>query len=159
MQYKAIQKYVKMTPRKLRLVAGMIKDLTPSEAVEMLPYVRKAAAGPLRKVIMAAVANAKGQGAKEEELVFNEIQIGDGPRLKRGQPVSRGQWHPVVKRWSHICVVLSDGAKQKKDSIRSQKEGIDRNIKNEGVSKKREETQNAQKKQEILKGDKKGEKK
>jgi len=114
MKYKAVQKYVRMTPRKLRLVADMVRELTPAQAAEMLPYVRKRAAKPLGKTIRSAIANAKQQGVSEEKLVFEEIQIGEGPRLKRGRPVARGAMHPVLKRWSHIRIVLSDEAKPEK---------------------------------------------
>ncbi len=107
----ARQKYIHTTPRKLRLVAGMIKTLTPKQALEMLPYSQKRASEPLFKAIKAAVANAQNKGAQLDELVFKEIQITDGPRLKRGRPVSRGTWHPVVKRTSHIRVVVEQKIK------------------------------------------------
>lgn len=110
----ATQKYIRMSSRKLRIVAGMVRGVAPTEAVKMLPYVRKSAALPLEKVIRSAIANAKDKGMNEETLVFSEIQIGEGPRLKRGRPVSRGQWHPVVKKMSHIRVVLTDEKKTDK---------------------------------------------
>jgi len=100
------QKYVRTTPRKLRLVVGMIRSLTPKQAIEMLPYTQKRASEPLLKAIKTAVANAKNKGAQVDDLVFKEIQITEGPRLKRGRAVSRGMWHPVVKRTSHIRVVV-----------------------------------------------------
>ena len=50
--------------------------------------------------------HAKNQGVSETDLVFKEIQIGEGPRLKRGKAASRGSWHPFKKRMSHIRVVL-----------------------------------------------------
>lgn len=106
MRIYSTQKFVRTSPRKLRLVADMVRDLSPVEAIEILPYVKKRAATPLLKVIKTAIANAKQKGIKEDGLVFAEIQIGDGPRLKRGRAVARGRWHPIVKRMSHIRVVL-----------------------------------------------------
>jgi len=107
MEYRAIQKYVKVTPRKLRWVVPMAKDLTPSDAVERLPYLGKRAAEPLAKTIRSAVANAESQGVKAEDLVFSEIQIMEGPKvMRRGKAGGRGRWYPVVKRMSHIKVVL-----------------------------------------------------
>lgn len=106
MDIKAEQKYLLISPKKVRVVVEMIKRLKPSLAVESLSLVGKAAAEPLRKVILSAIANARVKGISEDALSFKEIQIGEGPRLKRGQPVSRGQWHPIKKRMSHIKVIL-----------------------------------------------------
>jgi large subunit ribosomal protein L22 len=106
-QFKATQKYLLMSPRKIRLVVGVIKKMKPSEAVEKLPFVQKRAGIELAKVIKSAIAAAKNQGVSETDLVFKEIQIGEGPRLKRGKAVSRGMWHPFKKRMSHIRVILT----------------------------------------------------
>src|SRR3989304_8019279 len=100
------QKYFLMSPKKLRIVVGFIKKMKPTEAVEKLPFVGKKGAEPLAKVIRSAIANAKNKGISESDIVFKEILINEGPRLKRGRPVSRGMWHPVIKRMSHIRVVL-----------------------------------------------------
>ena len=115
--YIATQKFAKMTPRKLRLVADSVRKMKPSEAIEILPFSPRFAAEPLNKVIKTAVANAKQGGADESKLVFSEIQISQGPALKRGYLVSRGQWHPFKKRMSHIRVVLKEqqNVEEKKD--------------------------------------------
>lgn len=84
----------------------MVKDLKPAEAVETLPHSGKRAAGPLVKTIKSAIANAKQKGINDQDLEFKEIQIGEGPTLKRGRPVARGRWHPYVRRMSHIRIVL-----------------------------------------------------
>jgi large subunit ribosomal protein L22 len=121
MDIKAEQKYLLISPKKVRVVANMIKRLKPSLAVESLSLVGKAAAEPLRKVILQALANARVKGISEDTLFFKEIQIGEGPRLKRGQPVSRGQWHPIKKRMSHIRVILES---------KEEKKGINHGTKN-----------------------------
>ena len=100
------QKFIRMSPRKLRLVADMVRELEPNRAVDTLPHVGKRAAEPLAKVIKTAIANAKQKGFSESDLTFKEIQINEGPTLKRGRAVSRGRWHPIMKRMSHIRVVL-----------------------------------------------------
>jgi large subunit ribosomal protein L22 len=82
--------------------------MKPTEAIEALPFSRKRAADPLVKVIKTAIANAKERGVKEENLIFKEIQINEGPRLKRGRPASRGVWHPYKRRMSHIRVILEE---------------------------------------------------
>jgi large subunit ribosomal protein L22 len=106
MDIKATQKFLLQSPRKLRPIVAAIKKMTPSEAIERLPFVARRASEPLEKVIKQAIANAKVRGLSEIDLKFKEIQISEGPRLKRGRPVSRGQWHPIKKRMSHIMVVL-----------------------------------------------------
>lgn len=119
MDIKAEQKYLLMSPKKVRVVVGMIKKLKPTQAIEVLPLVGKRAAEPLAKVIKSAIASARQKGISEKDLVFKEIQIGEGPRLKRGRPVSRGQWHPIKKRMSHIRVILTTVEKPKKNGTES----------------------------------------
>lgn len=107
MKFKAEQKHLRLSPRKVRPVAGVIRKLTPQRALEVLPFVKKRASQYLIKVIKSAVASAAEKGIDIKSLEFSEIQIGEGPRLKRGRPVSRGRWHPIKKRMSHIRVVLT----------------------------------------------------
>jgi len=118
-EFKATQKYLIMSPRKIRLVVGVIKKMKPVEAIEKLPFVQKRAAFDLSKVIKSAVAAAKLAGVSETDLVFKEIQIGEGPRLKRGRAASRGMWHPFKKRMAHIRVILTTN-KSKEPIIKSQ---------------------------------------
>jgi large subunit ribosomal protein L22 len=115
MEIIASQKYLLLSPRKIRPVVALIKKMTPLEAIERLPFVAKKASEPLAKVIKQALANARVKGLADSDLTFKEIQIGEGPRLKRGRPVSRGQWHPIKKRMSHIRVVLETKAEPKKE--------------------------------------------
>jgi len=107
MEIKATQKFFRMSPRKLRLIVPLIKKMSPAEAFEKLPYVNKRAAGSLRKVIGTAIANAKQEGITEDKLTFKEIQIGEGPRLKRWRAGARGRAKPYQKLMSHIRVVLN----------------------------------------------------
>src|SRR5258708_7254088 len=81
--------------------------MSPEKAVEILPYVAKRGSEPLQKTIKSAIANAQMLGAKVEELMFKEIQIGEGPTLKRGIAAPKGRSHPILKRMSHIRVVLT----------------------------------------------------
>ncbi len=106
MEFKSEQKYLILSPRKIRPVVDVIKKMTPTKALESLPFIKKRASEFLFKVIKSALANAAQKGADSANLVFKEIQVGEGPRLRRGQPVSRGRWHPIKKRMSHIRVVL-----------------------------------------------------
>jgi len=106
MEVKAEQKHLLISPKKLRFVADVARKLTPLEAVTKQPFLGKKGGFYLVKVIKSALANARNKGLSETDLVFKEIQISEGPRLKRGRPVSRGQWHPIKKRMSHIRVIL-----------------------------------------------------
>ena len=114
MEFISTQKFVLTSPRKLREVVYMIKKLKPGEAVQKLPYAGKRAAEPLRKVVMTAIANAKQKDVSEENLIFKEIQIGEGPRLKRFRAGARGRAKPYKKRMSHIRVVLETKFEVKK---------------------------------------------
>ncbi|KKQ17187.1 MAG: 50S ribosomal protein L22 [Berkelbacteria bacterium GW2011_GWA1_36_9] len=104
MEIKSEQKHLIISPRKVRPVADVIKKLSVQKAIDSLPFIKKR--DLLLKVIKSAVANALQKGVSVTDLKFKEIQIGEGPRLKRGQPVSRGRWHPIKKRMSHIKVIL-----------------------------------------------------
>ena len=106
--FTATQKYLIMSPRKIRPVVAVIKKMKPADAVAKLPFVQRRAGAEIAKVIKAAMAAAKMQGISETDLVIKEIQIGEGPRLKRGIAASRGRWHPLKKRMSHITVVVDE---------------------------------------------------
>jgi len=106
MEFKSEQKHLIISPRKVRPIVDVIKKLTPAKALDVLPFIKKRGSELLIKVIKSALANATQKGVDANSLVFKEIQIGEGPRLKRGQPVSRGRWHPIKKRMSHIKVIL-----------------------------------------------------
>lgn len=121
MEFKSEQKHLLLSPRKIRPVVDVIKKLTPVKALDVLPFVKKRASEFLFKVIKSALANAVQKGADVNSLIFKEIQIGEGPRLKRGNPVSRGRWHPIKKRMSHIKVILMTKkvAEVKKTEVKS----------------------------------------
>ncbi len=102
-----VQKFVRISPKKMRGVADIAKKLTPQDAVSKLPFLRKRGSEVLVKVIKTSLASAKQKGISDDTLVFKEIQIGEGPKLKRGRAASRGRWHPYKRRMSHIRVVLT----------------------------------------------------
>lgn len=116
------QKFITMSPKKIRPVADMIRGLTPAQAVEMLPHIEKLAADHLERVVKSAIANAVVKGASQQDLVFKEILIGEGPRLKRGRAASRGRWHGYKRRMSHIRVVVESKTKDTKET-KSKKKG------------------------------------
>ena len=116
MLIKAEQKYIKMSPQKLRLVVEAVKHFSPREALDHLQFLNKRAALPLAKTIKQAIANGvNNKKIKSEELKFASIEISPGPILKRSRPVSRGRSHPILKRTSHIKIIL-ESKKQKTKS-------------------------------------------
>ena len=109
MEIKAESKYIRISPRKLQLVAKSIKGLSLQEALETLVFLEKRAARSLLKTLKSAIANAINNfKLKEEDLKIKSIEILKAPMLKRWRPVSRGRAHPYVKRTSHIKVILEE---------------------------------------------------
>ena len=114
MEIKAESKYIRISPRKLQLVAKEVKDLSLKEALENLALLRKKAAKPLLKTLKSAIANAAHNfKLKEEDLKIKSIEVLKGPIFKRWRPVSRGRVHPYQKRTSHIKVILEEKSKIK----------------------------------------------
>ncbi len=107
MDITAIQKHIISSPKKLREVTFLIKKFSPQVAVDRLPFTGKRAALELKKVVMTAIANAKQVGLNPDDLMFKEIQINEGPRLKRFRAGSRGRAKPYKKKMSHIRIVLT----------------------------------------------------
>ena len=114
MLIKAKQKFIRLSPRKIRLVADSIRHLSLAEALEQLQVLNKRAALPLKKTLRQAIANAvNNHGLDEKKLCLKEIQINEGPTYKRWQPVSRGRAHSIMKRTSHIRIILESPEKPK----------------------------------------------
>lgn len=131
MLIKAEQKYVRMSPRKLRLVADAVRGIKdPDELLASLEGIGKRASTPIVKTVKQAVANATNNlGLSAESLKIKELQVTEGPIYKRYNPVARGQVHPIQKKTSHIRVILEaePQTKQKAQSKRNHK----RRLKNE----------------------------
>lgn len=106
MEFISSAKYTRVSPRKAREVVRMVRTLQPQSALEVLPHVNKRFAKVLYKIIATAMANAANKGADKSTLKFKEIQVSEGPKLKRYRPGSRGAAKPYAKRMSHIRIVL-----------------------------------------------------
>ncbi len=104
---KAITKYVRISPTKARLAAGLIRNLQVEDAVVQLTFCQMRAGGLLKKTLDSAVANAETQlDIRRENLKVIEVRVDEGPRLKRAKPKNRGGRHPIIKRMSHFTVVV-----------------------------------------------------
>lgn len=105
---KAITKYVRVSPRKARLAANLIRGLFVEEAILQLRFCNLKAGRLLKKTLDSAVANAETQlNARKERLKVCEVRIDEGPTLKRAKPRNRGGRHPILKRTSHFTVIVS----------------------------------------------------
>lgn len=122
MEINATQKYIGATPRKLRLVADMIRILPPQKALEILEFTPKDAARDLSKAIMTAMANAKQKGMELSKAGFKKIEINEGPKIKRHRSGTKGRVKPYKKRTSHIRIVLSDEVTVKSVELKKKKE-------------------------------------
>lgn len=100
------QRYIHSTPRKLRLLADMVRKMQPQQALESLKFADQEASKDLSSAIKAALANAKVKGM--QEVQFSTVEINEGPKMKRFRPGTRGRAKPYKKRMSHIKIVLSD---------------------------------------------------
>jgi len=109
MQYaKAKTKYVRISPRKARLAAALIRGKSVSEAKNQLMFSRLKAGKLLGKTLNSAVANAETQlDLQEDSLMVHEVRVDEGPTWKRAKPRNKGGRVPIMKRTSHFTVVLS----------------------------------------------------
>jgi len=109
MEVKAHLRYLRMAPRKVRLVADLIRGKEVKEAKEILNFCKKRAAKPLLKLLNSAIANATHNfNLKEENLFISKILVNEGPRLKRIFPRARGRRDIIQKKMSHITIVLEE---------------------------------------------------
>lgn len=112
MEARAIAKYVRVTPRKADQVLGLIRGMRVDRATELLEYTPKHVARVIGKVLHSAVANAVAMEGKIkiEELRVKHAFVGAGPTLKRFLPRAQGRATPLLKRTSHITVVVEGEA-------------------------------------------------
>lgn len=108
---------LRISPRKVRLVAGLIRGLKVGEAQKQLNFLGKRSADPILKLLNSAIANAKNNAKMSEgDLVVSEIFVDGGPVLKRHMPRAFGRAFAIRKRTSHITLILADKAGVKKET-------------------------------------------
>jgi large subunit ribosomal protein L22 len=109
MEAKAVAKYIRMSPQKVRLVVDLVRGKKVQEAKNILLYTRKYAAGIVAKVIKSALANATQNPNIDENILYvKEIFVDQGPTLKRWRARAQGRAAGIKKRTSHITVVLDE---------------------------------------------------
>ena len=137
MLIKAEQKYVRTSPRKLRLVADAVRGVkSPTDAIVYLENIGKRAGEPLAKTIKQAVANAKNNmNLPVETLEVKELQISGGPIYKRWRIASRRGAHANFKRTSHIRVILESMDKKESKKIETKVEDVQEAVAEKPVKK------------------------
>ena len=109
MATKAILRHAKISPQKARLVADQIRGLAVEQALDVLAFSRKKASVMVKKVLESAIANAENNdGADIDELKVKEIFVDQGPMMKRMQARAKGRGCRILKRSSHITVIVEE---------------------------------------------------
>jgi len=113
MEARAIQKTVRQSPRKMRLVVDMVRGKHVNEAFALLKFSKKGAARQVTKVLLSAVANAREHALKKDErldedtLFVRHATVDAGPTLKRFMPAAMGRATPIRKRTSHVTIIVA----------------------------------------------------
>lgn len=112
-EVRASVKHVPISPQKVRLVVNAIRGMDADDALDRLRFMPQKAAEPIYKLVASAVANAEENfGLEIDELMVSRIYADDGPRRRKapygGRFAGRGRFRPIVRRWSHITVVLAE---------------------------------------------------
>ena len=106
---RAFSRDVRVAPRKVRLVADLVRGKSVKDALGLLAITNKAAKTPVEKIIKSAAANAVNNfGMDEKKLYIAEIQAGDGLKIKRYIPRAKGSASGIVKRNAHIRIVVKE---------------------------------------------------
>ena len=114
-------RYLRIAPRKVRLVADLVRGKSVEEATHILNFTRKRAAKPILKLLNSAIANASHNfQLKKENLYISKIVVDEGPKLKRWRPRARGVAYEIQKKTSHITLVLAE-IENKNSKRKSQK--------------------------------------
>ena len=111
MEAKAIARHIRIAPRKIRIVADLVRGKNIGEAFAILKFTLKVGADVVEKVMRSAIANAEHNfDMNVDNLYVSEIFVDQGPTLKRIHPRSRGQAFKILKRTSHVTVVVKERA-------------------------------------------------
>lgn len=109
MEVKAVEKYIRISPRKARLVADVVRGQNAKKSLVQLQFMPKKAAKIIYKALKSAIANAENNfNLDGETLVISKITVDNGPTLKRFRPRAKGMASHIRKRTSHVTVTVSD---------------------------------------------------
>ncbi|MDM8552653.1 50S ribosomal protein L22 [Desulfobacterales bacterium HSG2] len=108
MEVKAVAKYVRISPQKVRKIVGAVKGERVEDGLAMLKFMPQKAAGIVKKVVQSAVANAENADIDVDSLVIRNVTADQGPVLKRFRARARGRGTRILKRTSHVTVILAE---------------------------------------------------
>lgn len=108
MAWEAKHRYARISARKARLIAGLIRGRRCDDALAVLQFTHKRAARMMDKVLKSAMANANEQEATMGRLYVADARVDEGPTIKRWRAKDRGRAHPIMKRTSHIIVAVDE---------------------------------------------------
>jgi len=112
MEVKAVAKHVRISPQKVRKIIGSIKGMRVERGLSSLKFMPQKASSIVEKVLKSAVANADHNNDMDvDSLIVKNIIVDSGPSLKRFRPRARGRGARILKRTSHITVIVADEAK------------------------------------------------
>lgn len=112
---RAISKYVRVSPRKARLVAGLIRGKSVQEALLQLTHTTLKSGKLIKKTLISAIANAEnGANADRDSLMVSEVRVDEGSFYKRGWARSRGRRSLILRRTSHFYVALDTATNKEK---------------------------------------------
>ena len=108
MEAKAQATYVRISPRKVKIVLDLIRGKPAEEAQAIIRFTPKSACEPVGKLLKSAVANAEVKNMNKSELYVAQAMVGPGPIMKRIRPRAQGRAYRIEKRSSHITLVLKE---------------------------------------------------
>lgn len=127
MEFKARQKWIKLSPQKARLVADAVRGLGVQDAIDVLKFMPQKAALYIGKAVRSALANAREHKGDEkpdvDKLFLKSIAVDVGPTLKRIKPRAYGRAHRIRRRTSHVVVVLAERSEEELAAARARGEG------------------------------------
>jgi large subunit ribosomal protein L22 len=109
MEAKAVVRHVRVSPRKMRVVANLVRGKRVNDAMGMLKHTPKKSGAILHKLLLSAIANAEHKGVSDvDELVVHSLCVDNGPIVKRWMPRAMGRANRIQHRTSHVTVVVAE---------------------------------------------------
>jgi large subunit ribosomal protein L22 len=160
MEVRSISKYARISPFKVREVTREIQGLPVSAALDLLAFTPKKASFLIGKTLKSAIANAENNAnLKPDGLVVKEAIVGEGPTMKRMMARARGSGSRILKRTSHIRIVLSDEIPiETRETRKAKRKAEEKAAKKETVAGEKESTAGAEEKPKAKKSPKKSKK-
>jgi len=143
-------RFVRIAPRKVRLVAGVVRGLSAGEAEAQLLLLAKRGAAPMLKLLHSALAGAAQKNLNKARLIISELRVDEGPVLKRWMPRAQGRATPLHKKMSHITLVLAEASEDQRVRFVIEKKVTKKADGKKDIKKAEKETKNLSISKEVL---------